>query len=106
MSRATICLKKKKPGAQVSGVLRLYCYKGLLAGRRATSAKALQEAREILSATLKRDPIKLRDQLGMPISFDRARGGYVMDGGHACSELPGPWKAQKAALARVNPNVA
>jgi predicted DNA-binding transcriptional regulator YafY len=85
----------------VSEVVRLYRYKELLAGRRALPAQALQEALEISPATLKRDLAKLRDQLHMPIRFDRERSGYVMDGGHTDSELPGLWFSPEEILALV-----
>jgi predicted DNA-binding transcriptional regulator YafY len=63
------------------------------------SAQALQEALEISPATLKRDLAKLRDQLHMPIRFDRERGGYVMDGAATDSELPGLWFSPEEILA-------
>lgn len=85
----------------MSEAVRLYRYKELLAGRRAVPAQALQEALEISPATLKRDLAKLRDQLHMPIRFDRDRGGYVMDGGHTDSELPGLWFSPEEILALV-----
>ncbi len=45
---------------------------------------------EISLATFKRDIAKLRDQMGMPIVFDRDRGGYVLEAGHS-TPLPGLW---------------
>lgn len=95
----------------MSEVVRLYQYKGLLSGRRALSAEDHMAKLEISRATLKRDLAKLRDQLHVPIEFDRDRGGYVLkDGqGHTDTGLPGLWfnpglrqKVQQAALATVN----
>lgn len=85
----------------MSELVRLYRYKELLSGRRAMSAQALREAQEVSPATLKRDIAKLRDQLHMPIRFDRDRGGYIMEGGHADSELPGLWFSPEEILALV-----
>jgi predicted DNA-binding transcriptional regulator YafY len=55
----------------MSEVVRLYQYKSLLVGRRAMSAEDLMARLEISRATLKRDIAKLRDQLHVPIEFDR-----------------------------------
>lgn len=85
----------------MSELVRLYRYKELLAGRRALSAEALRKTLEISPATLKRDIAKLRDQLHMPIRFDKDRAGYVMEGGHADSELPGLWFSPEEILALV-----
>lgn len=86
----------------MSELVRLYRYKELLAGRRAVSAGELQSALEISPATFKRDVAKLRDQLHMPIRFDKERRGYVMDGGHTdSSELPGLWFSPEEILALV-----
>jgi predicted DNA-binding transcriptional regulator YafY len=87
----------------VSEVVRLYQYKGLLSGRRAVSAEDLMASLEISRATLKRDLAKLRDQLHVPIRFDRDRGGYVLEQGqgHTDSELPGMWFSPEEVLALV-----
>lgn len=83
-------------------VVRIYRYKELLSGRRARSARELQEILEISPATLKRDIAALRDQLHVPIRFDRDRGGYVIDpGGHTDTELPGLWFSPEEVLALV-----
>ena len=60
----------------MSEVVRLYRYKSLLSSRRAVSAEDLMAALEVSRATLKRDIAKLRDQLHVPIQFDRDLGGY------------------------------
>jgi predicted DNA-binding transcriptional regulator YafY len=85
----------------VSEVVRLYQYKGLLSGRRALSAEDLMDKLEISRATLKRDLAKLRDQLHVPIEFDRDRGGYVLKEGqgHTDAELPGLWFSPEEMLA-------
>lgn len=85
----------------MSEVVRLYQYKGLLSGRRALSAEDLMARLEISRATLKRDLAKLRDQLHVPIVFDRDRGGYVLEEGqgHTDTELPGLWFSPQEMLA-------
>lgn len=87
----------------MSEVVRLYQYKGLLSGRRAVPAEDLIAALEISRATLKRDLAKLRDQLHVPIRFDRDRGGYVLEQaqGHTDTELPGMWFSPEEVLALV-----
>jgi predicted DNA-binding transcriptional regulator YafY len=87
----------------VSELVRLYQYKGLLGGRRAMSADDLMAKLEISRATLKRDLAKLRDQLHVPIRFDRDRGGYILepDQGHADMELPGLWFSDEEMLGLV-----
>jgi predicted DNA-binding transcriptional regulator YafY len=85
----------------LSELVRLYRYRELLATRRAVPADELRQRLEISPATFKRDLAKLRDQLHMPIRFDRERGGYVMDGGNTDSELPGLWFSQEEILALV-----
>jgi len=85
----------------MSEVVRLYRYKSLLSDRRAVSADDLMAALEISRATFKRDMAKLRDQLHVPIEFNRELGGYKMEPGHADSELPGLWFSQQEILALV-----
>jgi predicted DNA-binding transcriptional regulator YafY len=85
----------------MSEVVRLYQYKSLLSGRRAVSAEDLMARLEISRATLKRDIAKLRDQLHVPIEFDRDAGGYTLSQGHTDSELPGLWFNQDELLALV-----
>ncbi len=74
----------------MSELVRLYRYRELLNGRRALSALELQQRLEISPATFKRDIAKLRDQIGLPIRFDRERGGYMLEAGDS-HELPGLW---------------
>lgn len=61
----------------MSELVRLYRYKSLLSGRRAVSAQELTAALEISPATFKRDLAKLRDQLRVPIKFNRELGGTL-----------------------------
>ena len=75
----------------MSEIARLYRYKGLLSRRGAMPASVIQAELEISPATFKRDIAKLRDQLHVPIVFDRDLGGYRMEQGHTDSELPGLW---------------
>ncbi|MES2631844.1 MAG: WYL domain-containing protein [Pseudomonadota bacterium] len=85
----------------MSEVVRLYQYKSLLGSKRATSVEDLMAALEISRATVKRDIAKLRDQLRVPIRFDRDQGGYVIEEGqgHRDSELPGLWFSDREILA-------
>lgn len=87
----------------MSEVVRLYQYKALLSSRVATSAENLMQRLEISRATLKRDIAKLKDQLHVPIRFDRDLGGYVLDDGpgHTDSELPGMWFSPEEVLSLV-----
>jgi len=83
----------------MSALVRLYRYKSLLSGRRAASSQELMASLEISRATFKRDLAKLRDQLHVPIKFNRELGGYQMEPGHSDSELPGLWFSQQEILA-------
>lgn len=85
----------------MSEVVRLYRYKSLLSSRSAVSANELMAILEVSRATLKRDIAKLRDQLHVPIEFNRELGGYTLAQGDADSELPGLWFSQQEILALV-----
>ncbi|RFO97780.1 transcriptional regulator [Rhodoferax lacus] len=85
----------------MSEVVRLYRYKSLLGSRTAVSANELMAALEVSRATLKRDIAKLRDQLHVPIRFDRDLGGYLLEDAHTDNELPGLWFSQEEILALV-----
>ena len=85
----------------MSEVVRLYRYKSLLSNRRAITAAELMSTLEVSRATLKRDIAKLRDQLHVPIEFDRDMGGYTLAQGHTDSEMPGLWFSQGEILALV-----
>jgi predicted DNA-binding transcriptional regulator YafY len=86
----------------MSEVARLYRYKSLFSGRTAISAVELQSELEISPATFKRDIAKLRDQLNVPIVYDRSLGGYRLSPSHAVSELPGTWFTHDELLALVS----
>ena len=83
----------------MSEIARLYRYRSLLSGRGAVSTAKLMAELEISHATFKRDIAKLRDQLHVPIVFDRDFGGYRLEQGHTDSELPGLWFSQDELLA-------
>jgi len=83
----------------MSEIARLYRYRSLLSGRGAVSTAKLMAELEISHATFKRDIAKLRDQLHVPIVFDRDFGGYRLEQGHTDSELPGLWFSQDEILA-------
>ena len=85
----------------MSEVVRLYRYKSLLSSRTAVSAEDLMAALEVSRATLRRDISKLRDQLHVPIEFNRELGGYQLAQGHTDSELPGLWFSQEEILSLV-----
>ncbi len=85
----------------MSEVVRLYRYKSLLGSCRFVSAQDLMSALEVSRATLKRDIAKLRDQLHVPIEFNRELGGYQMAQGHTDSELPGLWFSQEEILSLI-----
>lgn len=87
----------------MSEITRLYRYKSLLSGKRAISKSELMAVLEISEATLKRDLAKLRDQLNIPVVFDRDSGGYRMSSGHSDIELPGVWFSPQelSALATI-----
>ena len=61
----------------MSEVVRLYRYKSLLSASRAVSAHSLMSTLEVSRATLRRDIAKLRDQLHVPIEYNRELGGYT-----------------------------
>ncbi len=73
----------------MSEVVRFYQYKSLLAAGRVVSKDSLFASLEISSVTLTHDIAKPRDQLRVPISFNRDLGGYQMDVAQTGSELLG-----------------
>lgn len=83
----------------MSEYVRFSRYQELLAGRRAVPRAELMAGLEISEATFKRDIAKLRDQLHVPIRFDRDRGGYVIDKTDDASPLPGLWFRHDEILA-------
>ena len=85
----------------MSEAVRLYQYRSLLNDRVAVSATQLAQRLEISPATLKRDLAKLRDQLHVPIRYDRDQGGYLLDKASGNAELPGLWFNQDEILALV-----
>jgi predicted DNA-binding transcriptional regulator YafY len=85
----------------VSEALRLYKYKSMLSSRRAMSAAELMAGEGISAATFKRDMAKMRDQMRMPIRFDRDLGGYILDKDSGDTELPGLWFSPDEILALV-----
>ncbi len=85
----------------MSEVVRLYRYKSLLSASRAVSAHSLMTTLEVSRATLRRDIAKLRDQLHVPIEFNRELGGYQLVQDPSACELPGLWFSQQELLALV-----
>ena len=70
---------------------RLYAYKALFEAKRLVTRADMMEVAEVSLATFKRDIAKLRDQMGMPILFDKDRGGYFLDRNNLSTEMPGLW---------------
>ena len=84
----------------MSEFVRLGKYTALLSGRRAVPRADILSTLEISAATFKRDLAKLRDQMQVPIRFDRDRGGYTIDPGDgAHNALPGLWFSPDEILA-------
>ena len=83
----------------MSEVSRLYKYRSLFASRRLLTVATLVTELEISRATLKRDLAKLRDQLHVPIVYDRDLGAYRLEQAADDSELPGLWFSQDEILA-------
>lgn len=75
--------------------VRLVRLVNILRRGKAVSRESLEDELEVSRATLTRDITTLRDQLNMPIAFDRKTGGYIIadkeqrDGPRY--ELPGIW---------------
>lgn len=72
---------------------RLYDLHGYLSGRRVpVTTTELMHQLECSEPTVRRLIAKLRDELGAPVRFDRARGGWIYDPTEdAPYELPGLW---------------
>ena len=85
----------------MSEALRLYLYKSLLSSRRAVPAADLMAGQAVSVATFKRDIAKMRDQMHMPIRFDRDLGGYILDQDSGDAELTGLWFSPDEILALV-----
>jgi predicted DNA-binding transcriptional regulator YafY len=85
----------------MSESIRLYKYQSLLANGRGASRERLMAAVEVSLATFKRDIAKLRDQMNVPIEFDRDSGCYKLNttGSSARFELPGFWLQQDEIVA-------
>jgi predicted DNA-binding transcriptional regulator YafY len=75
----------------LSDSARLYAYKALFEAKRLVTRADMMEVAEVSLATFKRDIAKLRDQMGMPILFDKDRGGYYLDRNNLATEMPGLW---------------
>jgi predicted DNA-binding transcriptional regulator YafY len=84
--------------AIMSEAVRLYKYQALLSTGRSVSKERLMAIEEVSPATFKRDLAKLRDQMGVPIQFDRETGGYVLRQGAGRYELPGFWLSQEEII--------
>ena len=83
----------------MSEMVRLIRYAELLSNRRFMTKQDLMAKQEVSLATLKRDLVKLRDQMNVPIVFDRDLGGYKLDKTSERTELPGFWFSQDEILA-------
>ena len=84
----------------MSEFVRLGQYTTLLGGRRAVPRHEILTRLEISPATFKRDLAKLRDQMQVPIRFDRDRGGYYIEQhSEGSNALPGLWFSPDEILA-------
>ena len=83
----------------MSDSARLYAYKALFDSRRLVTKGDLMNVTHVSLATFKRDIAKLRDQLGMPIVFDKDRGGYYLDRKNLGTEIPGLWFSPEELVA-------
>ena len=71
---------------------RLYDLHKILGGRRTPIATTeLMQKLECSEPTVRRLVAKLRDELGAPLHFDRARNGWLYNTDEAAYELPGLW---------------
>jgi predicted DNA-binding transcriptional regulator YafY len=80
----------------MTAATRLWRIEQLIRHRGCVSMATLIEELEVSRATLKRDLDVLRDQLGAPITYDRASNGYRLWADPAqrrgsAHELPGLW---------------
>jgi predicted DNA-binding transcriptional regulator YafY len=78
---------------------RLYRYKSLLTSRHAIGSDELAALLGISVPTLKRDLARLREQLKIPVVYDRHQGGYRLEPGHSGRELPGLWLSAEELVA-------
>ncbi len=75
----------------MSDSARLYAYKALFEAKRLVTRADMMEVAEVSLATFKRDIAKLRDQMGMPILYDKDRQAYYLDRNNLSTEMPGLW---------------
>ncbi len=75
----------------MSDSARLYAYKALFEAKRLVTRADMIAVAKVSHATFKRDIAKQRDQMGMPILFDKDRGGYFLDRNNLATEMPGLW---------------
>ncbi len=85
----------------MSELARLFRFKSLLSSHTAISVQKLMATLEVSKATVRRDIAKLRDQLHVPITFNRELGGYQLEPDQADSELPGLWFNHEEILSLV-----
>lgn len=92
-----------KPTANPSSEVRLARLVQLLRPDKRVSCRKLQDELEVSRATLMRDIARLRDQLNMPIAYDREANGYFIastDTQHGPRyEIPGLWISANQASA-------
>ena len=85
----------------MSEFVRLAQYPALLGGRTGKTRGEIMAALEISAATFKRDIAKLRDQLHMPVHYERDTSRYRIDNTSTepASALPGLWFTPDEILA-------
>lgn len=78
---------------------RLYRYRSLFASRHAVSSEELCSLFQVSLATVKRDMQMLREQMHVPVSYDRLLGGYRVTPAQGRREVPGLWLSPQELVA-------
>ena len=83
----------------MSEFVRLAQYPALLGARAGKTRGEIMHALEISAATFKRDIAKLRDQMHVPVRYERDTGRYHVDHTEPATALPGLWFTPDEILA-------
>lgn len=104
MKKKSITRAAKDTEDRVRNV-RLVRLVNILQRGRPVGRKSLEDELEVSRATLTRDIAILRDQLNMPIAFDRDSEGYILanevESLGPRYQLPGVWLSEKQAYAAL-----
>ena len=82
----------------MSEFVRLSQYPTLLGGRLGMTRGEVMSRLEISAATFKRDLAKLRDQMHVPVRFNRDTGRYRIESAEPSAVLPGLWFSANEVL--------